>query len=501
MKQLYKAVLGKANIDYYQNKFEKFDRKGKGLKVSWNWAALLFTGIWALYRKMYGWFFLFWFIAFISHIFEEIGQSEISAVVIGIPAILFAIFSNSIYQKKLTKKIIQAEKKFDDDEDRKLEYLHRKGGVNKWVLWVFLILPILAIIVTIFIPLISNDFDNEEKNKDSLSTSSYVTAICINPSLSNEDNFSNCLSVAKQGDEEAQEIIGDMYYFGNGVVQNYASSFNWIKKSAEQYNTSAQFKLGLMYFEGKGVTQDYKKSFNWYLIAANQGFSPAQLNLAYLYFNGFGVVQDYNESAKWNKVSAEQGETAAQLRLGFMYLNGRGVEENHVEGLKWLSKAAYKNIKYQKMLGDLYFFGKRIKQNYAEAFKWYLLAAQQGDSESQYMIAVQYAEGRGVPKNIHIAFEWFEKSALQGYEVAQYSLGFLYELGNGVKQDYKKAFKLYMLSSKKNHKISQFSLAILYCLGKGVPKDLNKCALWAKKARNNGQNVDTLWNKYELWRF
>ena len=52
----YETAIGEKNLDYYIGKFHAFDEKGAGLHASWNWAAFFFTGFWALYRKLYGWF-------------------------------------------------------------------------------------------------------------------------------------------------------------------------------------------------------------------------------------------------------------------------------------------------------------------------------------------------------------------------------------------------------------------------------------------------------------
>jgi hypothetical protein len=65
-KNLYEAILGEKSRIYYLKKFERFDQQGLGLKASWNWPAFFFGGSWALYRKMYGWFFAFWGITFFS---------------------------------------------------------------------------------------------------------------------------------------------------------------------------------------------------------------------------------------------------------------------------------------------------------------------------------------------------------------------------------------------------------------------------------------------------
>ena len=54
-------------------------------------------------------------------------------------------------------------------------------------------------------------------------------------------------------------------------------------KSAEQGEIQAINNLGAMYFNGEGVTQDYAKAIYWYEQAASQGHPLPQINLAAIY--------------------------------------------------------------------------------------------------------------------------------------------------------------------------------------------------------------------------
>jgi hypothetical protein len=71
-----------------------------------------------------------------------------------------------------------------------------------------------------------------------------------------------------------------MYYYGNGVTQDYKKAERWYQEAAKQGNLEAQFKLGDMYYYGYGVDQDYKESVEWYEKAAKQGHVEAQFKLA-----------------------------------------------------------------------------------------------------------------------------------------------------------------------------------------------------------------------------
>ena len=58
---------------------------------------------------------------------------------------------------------------------------------------------------------------------------------------------------AKHGNETAQSMLGDCYYYGKGVTQNDKVAVYYYKKAAEQGEIDAQNNLGLCYYDGKGV--------------------------------------------------------------------------------------------------------------------------------------------------------------------------------------------------------------------------------------------------------
>ena len=115
-----------------------------------------------------------------------------------------------------------------------------------------------------------------------------------------------------------------------------------IIKAAEQGNAEAQCKLGDMYYEGKEVEQDYIKSRYWYKKTAEQGNADAQNNLGFLYQHGLGVEQNYQEAIKWYEKAAEQGNASAQQKLVFLYLCGLGVQEDY-DHVEKLSRKYYNN--------------------------------------------------------------------------------------------------------------------------------------------------------------
>jgi len=113
---------------------------------------------------------------------------------------------------------------------------------------------------------------------------------------------------------------------------DYATALLEWRPLAEEGNEIAQFNLGNSYYYGNGVPQNYKSAVKWYKLAANQGVADAQFNLGNSYYNGNGVPQNYKSAVKWYKLAANQGSNKAQWNLGIMYSDGMGVEKNYILG-------------------------------------------------------------------------------------------------------------------------------------------------------------------------
>lgn len=151
MQDLYKAIIGDKNQAYYLQKFEYFDQEGPGLKASWNWPAFIFSGVWALYRKMYGWFFIFWGITILSNFIGKAGSPGLGGLILIGAWIAFGIFANSLYHSNVKKKIAFSQFSIKD-ESKLIANLNRKGGIHTWVVWVFGVLPVIGIVAAIAIP-------------------------------------------------------------------------------------------------------------------------------------------------------------------------------------------------------------------------------------------------------------------------------------------------------------------------------------------------------------
>ena len=105
--------------------------------------------------------------------------------------------------------------------------------------------------------------------------------------------FEILLKRAEEGDAEAQNELGERYYYGKKVEMNRELAFKWYMKAAKQGNPEAQFNVGWCYAKGKGTDLDDKKAFEWYKKSAAQGNANAQHYLSQLSINNSCRGHDY----------------------------------------------------------------------------------------------------------------------------------------------------------------------------------------------------------------
>lgn len=241
----------------------------------------------------------------------------------------------------------------------------------------------------------------------------------------------------------AEDDIGDMYRWGNGVKRDLRKATEWYKKGAEHDNASSMCSLGHMYMNGEGVKKDSAQSAHWTLRAAKLGDVTAMENMAYLYENGVGVEQDYIAAMAWHKCAADGGDSEAMYSIGDLYYFGNGVEKDYSLAKDWYEKAIMAGNEAPFMpLGTIYYY----RQDYDKAMEFYLKAPND-DKPYQHVAEARigdlYREGAGVERDMLKVVEWYKKSAGHGYNFAMLVLGDIYMEGDGIEQDIAEARKWY----------------------------------------------------------
>lgn len=189
---------------------------------------------------------------------------------------------------------------------------------------------------------------------------------------------------------------------------------------AQSKEAIRQYTLGYNYLKGEnGYTKDLTKAFNCILKAANGGYVPAYAQTGYMLEEGQGTQKDQNAAFSWYQKSAQAGVPYGQYRLALCYQYGIGTVKDNQQALAWYRKSAGQDfIGAYISMGYLLEYGQGV-QNPAEAFSSYMKAAEKGDKDGQYYLAMCYINATGTECDDAQARYWLQKSAAQGNEYAK----------------------------------------------------------------------------------
>lgn len=218
--------------------------------------------------------------------------------------------------------------------------------------------------------------------------------------------FQELKAKAGSGVVFAQYYLGITYSNGYSLAaKDQSEGFKWMKLACDQGYSEAQFMLGNYYYLGNGVQKDSSESIRYYKLAADQGHADAQFFLGDVYRNGFlyGIKDDLKESFKWYKLAAEHGHVEAQYRLAITYELGRGVDCDAEQAIRWYKISAEQG--YLKAIHVLAYASIADKR---ESLKWKMLAAAKGTADAAYEVGVAYEIGQGVDKDEREAIKYYK---------------------------------------------------------------------------------------------
>jgi len=219
-------------------------------------------------------------------------------------------------------------------------------------------------------------------NADSSNSSpSLAMAIPMRPASPGQEMLKQ---KALEGDLNAQNDLGDCYFHGKGVAQNYEKAYECFKGAAEGGNAVAQCNLGNCYYRGHGVVKSYALAMYWYTESAKNGNMDAKNNLGNCYKKGRVGAPDLEKAFECFREAAEGGHQDAQFNVGLCYHTGEGVKKDEVQAVFWYQKAADKgNAMGKAYLGFCYEKGQGVAVDEQRALQLYEEATQTGNAFGQ----------------------------------------------------------------------------------------------------------------------
>lgn len=122
------------------------------------------------------------------------------------------------------------------------------------------------------------------------------------------------LTSAAETSPMAMYILGGIYEAGKGVEKDAAQAITLLEKAAKFHYAPALCYLGDMYYEGREVVQDYTKAVDCYNQALGLLTQSAVKRLASCYENGWGGLEKSKEKAE-EIMKKQVGNTQALLKL------------------------------------------------------------------------------------------------------------------------------------------------------------------------------------------
>lgn len=156
--------------------------------------------------------------------------------------------------------------------------------------------------------------------------------------------FNRLIPLAKAGNADAQNRMGEMLEFGQGVERDKDAAHLWFQRAAEQNEVSAWHNLGRSYNFGSGVEQNYAIAEEWYRKAAERGYTQSLFFLGTLYATAHGQDDSYNSDIiayAWLQNAANLGDQTARPIAERLLLKLNAEEIETAKGLAERYKERY----------------------------------------------------------------------------------------------------------------------------------------------------------------
>lgn len=220
-------------------------------------------------------------------------------------------------------------------------------------------------------------------------------------------------------------------------------------------------------------------------LAKNKNDAAAMTLIAEIYRDGHGVKRSLEEANRWYRLAAERGDRNAMFALGSAALKGDGMARDQKEARSWFEKAAAKghagahyNLGVMTLDNDI--------QDFRAAADHFRSAAELGNPDAAYSLAVLYKEGKGVDRDLTQSATWMRRAADENITAAIVELAIMTFNGSGVPKDEAQAAKLFRKAAYRNNPIAMNRLARLEVAGRGVEKNIIEAMKWHLLARAVG---------------
>lgn len=300
--------------------------------------------------------------------------------------------------------------------------------------------------------------------------------------------FETALAAAQKGDARAQTQAGAMYLAGEGVKPDVKQGADWYKKAAAQGEAKAAYELAQLYLSGEQLPRDVPTGVSYLKLAAANNYPAAQYALGRLYQTGAdGLPASAGQSAfLWMKAAA-QGDADAQAAMDALKTENPELFAQVRQLHQFEGQAMAADAQAALHMALAYQDGVLLEKNPEEAARWFAAAAQGGQPQAQYELALLYGQEDGpLPKDEALAAQWLQKAAEGGWAGAQYAQGNRIYQNAQTAEDFKTALQWFGKAGRQNEPEALYMSGIMYMQGQGGEKSVPLAIAAFKQAAELG---------------
>ncbi len=277
---------------------------------------------------------------------------------------------------------------------------------------------------------------------------------------------------ADQGYVDAIYLLGNLYETGDFVDSiDHVKALGYYRLLAENDVPEGLFKMGLYYELGDGgLPCDSVKCVAYYRRAADLGNHEAWCYLGDFYRIGQFVPMDQERAFSCYLMADSLGSATGCYYLGRSFLEGCGVEVDSVAAIHYLHVAAANQIAPAAyLLAEFYNYGKAgLPANSDSAVYYYLQADENGSGKASYYIASQCLK----EDNYEGAYHFAVRAANRGDEDGMFLVAVMMQKGLGCNEDQVAAYQIFeRMSYSYNDSRVYLQLALARLRGMGCDED------------------------------
>lgn len=251
-------------------------------------------------------------------------------------------------------------------------------------------------------------------------------------------------------------------------------------------DSHACYALGYFLIEVLKEPSFYEEGWASINNASKAGNGDAKEFIAWHKLYGTILKKEPQEALKIFKSLADEGSVSAMANIGFAYSSDDfGLKDLKI-ATEWYEKAANLGDSESQFQLAILQLSEKSVYDISKAIQNLFYLTQNGNADAAYELGRVYYTGNGVDEDNERAIEYFQIAYDLGSMEAAGELGFIYLTGDHVQKNEVKGIELIMQAAESGNALAQYQLGSCYEYGEGCEESVEHAEFWYQKAAEQG---------------